>query len=183
MTDVATPEEVLTFWFEDCSWEDWFTKSDAFDATLRARFAANHAAAAAGDLDGWAETPAGRLALLIVLDQFSRNLHRDDARAFAQDEAALVVARRALAAGDHARAPAEHCLFLYLPFEHSETMADQKLCGALYAGLGNAEWVDYAYRHEVIIARFGRFPHRNAVLGRESTPEELEFLTQPGSSF
>lgn len=183
MSDIATVDAVLTFWFEDCSPQDWFQKSDAFDAGLRDRFAATHAAAAAGELDGWAETRDGRMALILVLDQMSRNLHRGDPRAFAQDAMALDLARRAVAAGDHAFSSPERCLFLYLPFEHSEELADQALCMALYTALGNAEWTEYAHRHQVIIERFGRFPHRNEILGRESTAEEIAFLKEPNSSF
>ena len=123
------------------------------------------------------------MALILVLDQMSRNLYRDDPRAFAQDVRARAVARRAVAAGDHVFAPPERCLFLFLPFEHSEDLADQLLCEALFGVLGDANLDDYAARHRVIVERFGRFPHRNAVLGRTSTAEELNFLEQPNSSF
>ncbi|MDF1793847.1 MAG: DUF924 domain-containing protein [Thalassobaculaceae bacterium] len=176
-------EAVLDFWFTECSEQDWFQKSDAFDATLRDRFAAAHAAACSGALDGWAETRTGRLALLLLLDQMSRNLHRGDARAFAQDDKALAVARRALAEGDHVEATRDQRLFLYLPFEHSENPADQDLCMALFSALGDERLTEFAARHKVIIDRFGRFPHRNAALGRESTPVEVVFLAQPNSSF
>lgn len=180
---IATAEAVLDFWFSESSEEDWFKKNDAFDATLRERFSWTHAAAAEGALDGWAETPDGRLALLILLDQMSRNLYRGDARAFAQDGKAIAIARRALAEGDHAVASRDRRLFLYLPFEHSENPADQALCMALFTALGDDRLIDFAERHKVIVDRFGRFPHRNAVLGRESTAEEISFLEQPNSSF
>lgn len=179
----ASVEAVLDFWFGECSEQDWFQKSDAFDATLQERFAAVHDAACAGALDHWGESPKGRLALLILLDQMSRNLHRGDARAFAQDGKAIALARRALAEGDHVGATRDERLFLYLPFEHSENPADQDLCMALFSALGDDRLTDFAERHKVIIDRFGRFPHRNAVLGRESTPEEIDFLAQPNSSF
>lgn len=182
-TPVASPDAVLAFWFEECGFADWFQKSDAFDATLRARFGATHAAACDGGLDDWEETRDGRMALILLLDQMSRNLHRGEPRAFAQDGRARAVARRAIALGDHAVSPPERCLFLYLPFEHSESAADQALCMALYRALGNAEWTEYARQHQVIVDRFGRFPHRNEILGRESTAEEIEFLKQPNSSF
>jgi len=183
MSDRATIEAVLGFWFGECDADDWFKKSDAFDATLRTRFAATHDAACAGALDAWVESRAGRLALILVLDQMSRNLHRGDPRAFAQDAKARAIARRALALGDHVFSTPEQALFLFLPFEHSENVADQALCIALYEGLGNDYWVEFAGLHKVIIDRFGRFPHRNQTLGRESTAEELEFLEQPNSSF
>ncbi len=183
MAEANRPEDVLDFWFEEIDQEAWFKKSDAFDALLAARFGSLHARAAAGDLDTWTETRNGRLALILVLDQMSRNLFREDGRAFEQDERALEIARQAVAAGDHAVSAAERCLFLFLPFEHSEDIADQRLCRALFGALGNPYWVEFAARHEVIIERFGRFPHRNAVLARDTTPEEAEFLAQPGSSF
>ena len=183
MTDTATVEDVLTFWFEECSQEDWFKKSDGFDATLQARFGPTHAAAAEGRLDAWADTPDGRLALILLLDQMSRNLLRGDARAFAQDPAALALARRALAEGDHAGTSRDRRLFLYLPFEHSENPADQALCMALFTALGDDELTEFARRHKEIVDRFGRFPHRNETLGRQSTAEEIAFLQQPNSSF
>ncbi|WP_084619085.1 DUF924 family protein [Thalassobaculum salexigens] len=175
--------DILDFWFTECSEEDWFKKSDAFDATLRDRFGTAHEAAAQGQLDGWAETADGRLALILLLDQMSRNLFRGSARAFAQDPAALALARRAIAEGDHVGATRERRLFLYLPFEHSENPADQALCLALFVALGDDGLTDYADRHKVIVDRFGRFPHRNEVLGRESTPAERAFLQEPNSSF
>lgn len=186
MTDTAAAgsiQAVLDFWFTECSEEDWFTKSATFDATLRDRFGALQAQAAAGTLDAWAGTPDGRLALILLLDQMSRNLFRGEARAFAQDPAALALARRAIAEGDHVGAPRGRRLFLYLPFEHSETPADQDMCMALFTALGDDRLTEFARRHKVIIDRFGRFPHRNAVLGRTSTAEELAFLDQPHSSF
>lgn len=176
-------EDVLTFWFAECSEEDWFKKSDAFDAALHDRFAPTQAAAADGRLDAWAETVDGRLALILLLDQMSRNLFRGSARAFAQDPAALALARRAIAEGDHVGAGRERRMFLYLPFEHSENPADQAMCMALFTALGDPHLTDYAERHKVIVDRFGRFPHRNAALGRSSTAAETAFLQEPNSSF
>ena len=186
MTDTpqtVSADAVLTFWFTECSEEDWFKKSDAFDATLRDRFGPTQEAAAQGRLDGWAETADGRLALILLLDQMSRNLYRGSAKAFAQDPAALALARRAIAEGDHVGASRERQLFLYLPFEHSENPADQAMCMALFVALGDERLTDYAERHKVIVDRFGRFPHRNETLGRQSTEEEIAFLKEPNSSF
>lgn len=180
---MATPDDVLGFWFGECTPAQWFAKDDGFDATLRARFGALHEEAAAGGLGDWEGTADGRMALLLLLDQMSRNLYRGDPRAFAQDARARDVARRAIAAGDHVFAPPQRCTFLFLPFEHSEDLADQLWSEALFRALGDAELDDYAKRHRVIVERFGRFPHRNAALGRASTAEELSFLEQPTSSF
>lgn len=180
--------EVHAFWFGTPPGKaraEWFRKDDAFDAEIRRRFGALHDAASRRELQDWRAAPEPMVALVVVLDQFSRNLHRGDARAFAQDGYARECAREALARGDDAsRLPVER-QFLYLPFEHSEDRADQALCVKLMAQLeafdetrGILEW---ARRHQAIIARFGRFPHRNQALGRESTPEEREFLkTNPG---
>ena len=183
-------EAVLGFWFghpRGPSRPEWFRKDPAFDAEIRARFGALHAAAARREREAWRLSPEPMLALVIVLDQFSRNLYRDDARAFAQDAHALECAREAVGRGDDlALLPVER-QFLYLPFEHSEALADQEACVEHMRSLeafeetrGLTEW---AVRHRDVIRRFGRFPHRNATLGRESTPEEVEFLRQPGSRF
>lgn len=180
---MATLEDVLGFWFREADPKQWFIKDDGFDATLRSRFGALHAEAAAGGLADWEATADGRMALILVLDQMSRNLFRGDPRAFAQDARARAVARRAIAAGDHVFAPPERCQFLFLPFEHSEDVADQLWSDALFRALGDANLIDYAERHRVIVEQFGRFPHRNAALGRTGTPEELAFLEQPNSSF
>lgn len=180
---MADSGDVLRFWYEECTAEQWFKKDAAFDATIRDRFGDLHAVASAGGCDDWAETPEGSLALVLVLDQFSRNLYRDDPRAFAQDAKALDIARRALAAGHDQAYPAGQRYFYYLPYEHSEDLRDQEESVALFEKHGDAHTLDYAIAHRDIIARFGRFPHRNAVLGRESTAEEEEFLQTPGSSF
>lgn len=179
----AWVDEVLRFWFGELRPADWFAKSDALDATIRTRFAPLHARLAAGEARRLEPAPRTLLAAVVVLDQFSRNLHRDDARAFATDPLARELAQRALAQGlDRGLSPAER-LFLYLPFEHSEDAADQALAVRLVEALGDPGWTRYAQAHKDIIDRFGRFPHRNAVLGRVSTPEELALLDTPMGRF
>lgn len=163
--------------------EAWFKADDAFDAEIRAQFLDDFEAAVRGDLDTMADQANGALALIILLDQFPRNMFRGSARAFAADPKALSIAEATVARGlDQALTDIERT-FVYLPYEHSERLEDQDRSIALYEALGDAESLDYAVQHRVIIERFGRFPHRNAVLGRESTPEEEAFLQQPGSSF
>lgn len=180
----ATIEGVLSFWFDEHTVEDWFTKSPAFDRACRERLAELSARAASGALDHWRDSPEGCVALCILLDQVPRNLHRDDARAFATDAIAREITRHALSRGLAEHLPQVQRMFLYLPLEHSESLDDQELCVRLMGELDqDPAWRDYSVRHRDIIARFGRFPHRNAILGRDSTPEEVEFLSQPGSSF
>ncbi|HSH06329.1 MAG TPA: DUF924 family protein [Burkholderiales bacterium] len=184
--------EVLRFWFgapEEYgkSRKCWFKKDAAFDAHLRARFLALHEELAGGGLESWQATAPECLARIVVLDQFSRNLFRDDARAFAADPLALAAARDAIdRAIDRLLLPVER-QFIYLPFEHSESLEDQRDCCALMATLKpfaeTRALHDWALKHLNVIERFGRFPHRNAVLGRASTPEELEYLAQPGAGF
>lgn len=175
-----------TFWFgdrPDTAHPWWFERSDALDATITKEFTADVEAAARGILDGLQDTPEGCVALCLLLDQFPRHIWRGTARAFATDAKALAVSRHAIARDfDSALAPVQK-LFLYLPLEHAENMEAQEQCVSLFTALGNAYWLDYAERHRDIIARFGRFPHRNAALGRATTDEEAEFLRQPGSSF
>lgn len=174
----TNPSDVVAFWRE-AGPKRWFVKDDAFDREFRSRGLAFYEAAARGDLDTWIATPEGALALMILLDQFPRNAFRDTARMFETDPKALRLADAAIAAGhDKAVAP-ELRVFFYLPFEHSEDMADQERAVALMAPL-DAETRDYAEIHRDIIRRFGRFPHRNAVLGRETTPEEQAFLDEGG---
>jgi uncharacterized protein (DUF924 family) len=170
--------KVLEFWF--ARGEDWFRKSDAFDAEVRG-FLQTYEAMASGGQD-WLQKPDTCLARIIVLDQFPRNMFRGTTRAFATDALALEAARIALAKHFDARYSREEKIFAYLPFEHSEALADQQLACELMKPLGGEQY-RYAIAHRDIIARFGRFPHRNAILGRASTPEEIEFLKQPGSSF
>jgi uncharacterized protein (DUF924 family) len=195
-------EGVLAFWFgaepDDPRTPErqahlWWEKDPAQDQQIRDRFGALRLRAVAGELDGWLGTPRGRLALIVLVDQFSRNLFRGDPESFRHDALALRWTHDGLARGDGPQLRAVERLFLYLPLEHSETLVDQERAVSLVGALarqapapqrGSFEgYLRYAERHREIVARFGRFPHRNAVLGRPSTPEEIEFLRQPGSSF
>lgn len=178
--------EVLEFWF-DRERKAWFEKNPAFDEEIRRRFLSLYELAANGKLKSWHKNPADCLALVIVLDQFPRNLFRGSARAFAADPLAREAARVILEnRWDKAMTPDER-RFAYLPFEHSESLAEQELCLALMKEIAvhpeTADMPKWAEAHLVIVRRFGRFPHRNAALGRASTPEEIEFLKQPGSGF
>jgi uncharacterized protein (DUF924 family) len=187
-------QAVLDFWFLPAGHPDhgapreaWFKKDSAFDDEIRSRFGDDLETAVQGGYDHLTVTPPFALAAVVILDQFSRNLFRGQARAFAGDARAHAIADAAVSAGfDQALLPVQR-QFLYLPFEHSETLADQARCMELYASLPAGELrdncLDYGRRHQVIIERFGRFPHRNAALGRSSTPEEEAFLKEPGSSF
>ncbi|MDN5872433.1 MAG: DUF924 domain-containing protein [Nitrococcus sp.] len=195
--------EILAFWFGPAAGDAavakrqgklWWSKNARLDATIRDRFAATHQRAARGEIDHWAGTPTGRLALVIVLDQLSRVLYRGGADAFAQDERALALALEAQERGEDRYLRLIERVFLYMPLEHSESLALQQQCvrrfEALLAELAPGEdrapfkkLLGYARRHRDIIARFGRFPHRNRALGRKSTAAELEFLRQRGSSF
>jgi uncharacterized protein (DUF924 family) len=181
MTAVASPESVLAFW-RAAGPDKWFNKDTAFDDEIRARFLSTYEAAAAGQLADWERTPDGALALAIVLDQFPRNMFRGSARAFAADPLARAVADRALARGFDATMALGDRQFFYLPFEHSEALADQERCCALCRATGDAELTKWAELHADIIRRFGRFPHRNPVLGRVTTPEEQAFLDGGGFS-
>ena len=185
-----TFQDILDFWFgaSDAATRgrprrEWFRKDDAFDAAIRERFLAGYEAAAAHHLSAWEDTPYAALALVIVLDQFPRNMFRGEPRAFATDARALTVARRLVDRGFDRHYLVSERSFAYLPFEHAEDAAAQRRALALFEALGEPGGLDYARRHQEIIARFGRFPHRNAILGRPSAPEEVEFLRQPGSGF
>lgn len=166
---------ILRFWFEEAGKEKWFRGGAAFDRDVAARLGDLHARAAADELDGWAESADGALALLILLDQVPRNIHRGTPAAFATDAKALAIARRALEQGfDLAMPDDDRRAFLYLPFEHSEDIADQRLAVCLFEErTSHATYQDYARRHLAVVERFGRFPHRNAILGRAPRPEEL----------
>lgn len=191
MSAVAAPvfQDVLDFWFgpRAAARAEWFRKDPRFDEEIRRRFGELHGRAARRELEPWRREARPMLALIVVLDQFSRNLHRNDPRAFAQDAYALECAKQAVARHDDlALRPVER-QFVYLPFEHSEDLADQERGVELMRALdafeetrGVSEW---ALKHRDIVARFGRFPHRNAALGRASTPEEVAFLATPGSGF
>lgn len=202
MTDVS-PDDVLEFWIGDAgSSADalkeksklWFRKSEETDALLRERFGETVEALASGMAHEWAERGRrARLAAIIALDQFSRNIYRGTPQSFANDPLALALALDAIDKGEHLGAPVVEQVFLYLPLEHAEDAELQNQCVGLFNALHEsapeafgdacADWLDYAHRHKKIIDVFGRFPHRNAILERESTPAELEFLTQPGSGF
>lgn len=187
--------DILAFWFGRPGEpgygqprNEWFRKDKAFDEAIRSRFLPDVEAALAGHLTDWADSAQGLLALLILLDQFPRNLFRGNARMFAGDTQARQLAEQALAGGWDKKLSAVERVFVYLPLEHSEALADQERSVALFAALasehpGNDGFLDYAWRHHDVIARFGRFPHRNAALGRPSTPEETTYLAQPGSGF
>ncbi|MGH8242124.1 MAG: DUF924 family protein [Steroidobacteraceae bacterium] len=176
-------DAVLDFWFTETSPEAWWKSDPAFDAEIRRRFGAVHEAGLAGELYEWRSEPRGRLAEIIVLDQFSRNIHRGSPGAFACDPIALALAQEAVAGSHDVRLSSQQRVFLYLPFMHSESRLIHERAERLFASLGLEQNYEFELKHKAIIDRFGRYPHRNAVLGRESTAEELAFLEQPGSSF
>ncbi|MGH6788729.1 MAG: DUF924 family protein [Pseudolabrys sp.] len=179
MTELASAHDVVSFW-QAAGYDRWFKKDTAFDDEIRTRFLATHEAAAAGKLAGWEQTAEGALALLILLDQFPRNMFRGDARTFATDPLARAVTAGALVRGFDSQVPKEMRAFFYLPFEHSEDLADQERGLALYKAADDADGLKWAEIHADIIRRFGRFPHRNAVLGRATTPAEQAFLDGGG---
>ena len=191
----AQAQAVLDFWFlppdnpgYGQSRAEWFRKDEAFDARIAERFGALIDDALAGGLRAWEATPHGALARLIVLDQLTRNVHRGTPRAFAGDAQALALAQSLTEQGLDQQLPPMLRAFAYLPFEHAEDLAMQARAVELFQLLSQAQpgfesMLDYAQRHQEVIARFGRFPHRNAILGRPSTPQEVTFLRQPGSSF
>lgn len=176
---VASPDEIVSFW-RTAGAERWFTKDAAFDDDIRERFFETYETAAGGKLSDWEQNAQGALALLILLDQFPRNMFRGDPRAFATDPVALAVAAGAIVRGFDSQVPSELRSFFYLPFEHSEDLADQERGIAFYKAAGDTENLKWAEVHADIIRRFGRFPHRNAVLGRSATPEEQAFLDSGG---
>jgi uncharacterized protein (DUF924 family) len=179
----AGADDVLGFWFVETDPKAWWAVDPAFDERIRARFGALHARAALGELHGGRSGPEGRLAEIVVLDQFSRNLFRGSARAFAQDLAALVLAQEAVAANAHLALDPVRRTFLLLPYMHSESAAIHGVAEPLFREFTPPGNHDFELRHKAIVDRFGRYPHRNAVLGRASTQEEVEFLKQPGSAF
>jgi uncharacterized protein (DUF924 family) len=177
----AHPNDILTFWRE-AGPSKWFKKVHAFDEAIRLKFEPTHHRAARGEYDAWAETAEGALALLILLDQFPRNLYRGSAHQFATDPKARSIARAAVERGFDREVDPALRHFFYLPFEHSEDLADQDYSLALFTEAGDAGNLKWAAIHRDIIARFGRFPHRNASLGRVTTPQEQEFLDEGGFS-
>ncbi|MBU1394724.1 MAG: DUF924 domain-containing protein [Gammaproteobacteria bacterium] len=199
---IATPDAVLDFWFgapgsaaEVAARQRplWFAKSAANDQIVVERFAETLVAAGKGELDSWANTPRGRLALIVVLDQFPHHVHRGHGQSFAYDARSLALALDMIERGEDARVTPIERVFVYLPLEHAESIEMQDRSVALYEKLANEAaaderqlfdgFLDYARKHRDVVARFGRFPHRNELLGRPSTPEEIEFLKQPGSRF
>jgi uncharacterized protein (DUF924 family) len=175
MDRLATPDEVLAFWRE-AGPDRWFTPDDAFDAACRERFLLTHEAAARGDLNEWELTPDGSLAVVLLLDQFPRNMFRGTKRVYRTDPAAVDAADRAIEKGFDTQVDSALRRFFYLPFMHSEELRDQDRSVTLNEATGEAELMEWARHHRDIVARFGRFPHRNAVLGREGTAEEDRFL-------
>ena len=176
-------KQVLDFWFDPENKEFWFSKSDEFDLELEEKFGHTLQQAMQCELWTWRETAEGRLAEIIVLDQFSRNLFRDHPASFAQDPLALSLAQEAVRLGlDQQLAPDQRC-FMYMPFMHSESKIIHAQALQLFEALGNPINLGFELKHKTIIDRFGRYPHRNQILERESTPEEVEYLTQPNSSF
>ncbi|EPC02560.1 hypothetical protein L861_09455 [Litchfieldella anticariensis FP35 = DSM 16096] len=176
-------QEVLAFWFDELTPRQWFIKDEALDRMIATRFSALLEAASNGELWQWRRSALGRLAEILVLDQFSRNIHRDTPAAFAQDPLALVLAQEAVANGTDRYLDTSHKPFLYMPYMHSESLLIHDEALRLFDQPGLEENLRFERRHRDIIARFGRYPHRNAVLGRGSTPEEIAFLQEPGSSF
>lgn len=191
---MANFTNILTFWFGEPDSPDygkprkaWFIKDPAFDEALRSRFLADYELAASGQLETWQESPQSCLAFILLLDQVPRNIFRGTPQAFATDSQALAAAKHAVANQFDRHLLTVERIFIYLPFEHSENLADQRqsveLCRQISAEPNSNNSLEYAIRHLEIIEKFGRFPHRNLILGRESTPEEAEFLKQPGSGF
>lgn len=199
---MSDPEDILDFWFGEldelgCASPNqrklWWTKSQEFDETIRANFLSDYESVAAGDRERWRSTPRGALAYIIVLDQFSRNMFRNTAKMFAADPLAREVCCEGLDADFDTELGFDERVFFYLPLEHSEEVTDHERCHEVFSALctgapdslkANADYyLDYAKQHRAIIDRFGRYPHRNEILGRASTEEEIEFLKQPGTSF
>lgn len=181
--DDATVAAVLKFWFAELREEQWFKVDPAVDQLIRDRFLGVYEATARETPEDATAVPTVALATAIVLDQFPRNMFRGTPRAFATDTQALAVATAAVDLGIDVLLTPQERVFLYLPFEHAEDAAAQAQSVALFEKLGEDNFLDYAKRHKVIVDRFGRFPHRNAILGRASTAEEIAFLREPGSSF
>lgn len=183
MPKTASASDVLAFWFDEATPEQWYKKDPAFDEVIRDRFETTIVAALAGRLDSWADDAASCLALILLLDQFTRNIYRDTPRAFSGDEIALALSLRCVDRGFINHESASWRQFMLMPMMHSEDLDIQDRSIPLFEEHTNPRTHDYAIKHRDIVARFGRFPHRNAILGRPSSDEEAEFLTQPGSSF
>jgi uncharacterized protein (DUF924 family) len=173
-------QDVIHFWFNECTPEDWFGGKAEFDAGLAARFSETHAHVALGEGFTWRTTPEGRLAEVVVLDQFSRQLHRGEAQAFATDGMALVLAQEAVTGGHDLQVPPDWRAFFYMPYEHSESLVVHEEADRLFVALGDENMLQYERDHAEVLRRFGRFPKRNAALGRETTPEEAAYLAEIG---
>jgi len=167
---------VLEFWFNDLTPEQWFEENTALDRTIASQFLSLHRAAINGELWPWRATPTGRLAEILILDQFSRNMYRNTPNAFAFDSIALVLAQEAVSVEADKTLTAQQCAFMYMPFMHSESLIIQEVAQELFSHPELAQQLEYQKRHVDVLKRFGRYPHRNAILGRSSTPQELAFL-------
>lgn len=176
-------EDIIEFWFSEIKAESWFKKDAVFDQLLSSRFGALIQSASQAELYTWRDSAEGRLAEVIVLDQFSRNVFRDTPKAFGSDPLALALAQEAVASGVDQQLEPEKRTFLYMPYMHSESLVIHDQAVDLFTKSGNERTLDFEMRHREIIEKFGRYPHRNKILGRASTVAEIEFLTQPGSSF
>ena len=176
-------DEILHFWFEELEPSQWWVKDEDLDRLIAERFAEIHKQATRCELFAWRENADGRLAEIIILDQFSRNMYRGTPQAFSSDPLALALAQEAVAGGFDQQLPQEKRGFIYLPFMHSESIKIHEIAKELYSQPGFEASLEWEIKHKNIIARFGRYPHRNAILGRDSSEEEIEFLRQPGSSF
>ena len=180
---MRSDQDVIRFWFVDHGRDNWFGAKPEFDAALAAEFADTHTAVARGEAWEWRRTPEGRLAEVIVLDQFSRQLHRKSPLAFANDAMALTLAQEAVAGGHDRAIPLDRRTFIYMPYMHSESLVVHQDAQRLFEGLGNKETLDYEMKHVDVLRRFGRYPRRNEALGRASTPEELEYIASGQGMF
>ena len=176
-------QRIIDFWFKEVDKSQWFKKDGNFDSLIKLRFSDIHNQATKGELFSWRKTSLGMLAEIIVLDQFSRNMYRETPESFAYDSLALILAQSAIAGGHDLELSPEQRSFIYMPFMHSESLIIHKEALTLFAKLGIESTLKFENKHKVIIEKFGRYPHRNKLLGRISTEEEIEFLTQSGSSF
>ena len=176
-------KEIISFWFNEIEPKQWWQKSEEFDTLIENRFGTIHIQAISGELFQWRETSVGSLAEIIILDQFSRNMFRDKPESFAYDAMALTLAQVAIDKGFDKELSQIQRVFLYMPFMHSESQLIHEEAVKLFTALGIESNLEFEYKHKTIIDRFGRYPHRNAILGRQSTEQEIEFLKQPNSSF
>ena len=176
-------KKILEFWFEEIDTSQWWVKDESFDEGIRQRFLELHKKAVTCELYAWRKTSLGALAEIIVVDQFSRNMFRDKPESFAYDSLALALSQSAIACGFDSELNPGKRSFLYMPFMHSESLVIHSVAETLFTKLGNPSTIEFENRHRAIIEQFGRYPHRNKILGRVSTQEEIEFLRQPGSSF